>query len=88
MLVDLVDDEWVGTTNVLVLEHPQAIAYSLAGMHSRVVVSSGAIEALSDDEILAGSPTSARTCTHATISASAVPIALLGVARLRGPRRG
>ena len=53
MLVDLVDDEWVGTTNVLVLEHPQAIAYSLAGMHSRVVVSSGAIEALSDDEILA-----------------------------------
>lgn len=53
MLVDLVGDEWVGTTNVLVLEHPQAIAYSLAGMHSRVVVSSGAIEALSDDEILA-----------------------------------
>ena len=53
MLVDLVGDEWAGISNVLVLEHPAAIAYSLAGTHSRVVVSSGAIEALSDDELVA-----------------------------------
>jgi len=53
MLIDLVGTTRTGVPGALVLEHPQATAFSLPGLRPRVVVSSGAVNALADDELAA-----------------------------------
>jgi beta-lactamase regulating signal transducer with metallopeptidase domain len=51
--VDLLGDERSGVTGALVLDHPNATAYCLPGLRPRIVVSSGAVDALSADELAA-----------------------------------
>ncbi|HTX01222.1 MAG TPA: M48 family metalloprotease, partial [Acidimicrobiales bacterium] len=51
LLVDLVAGEHERAPGAAVLEHPSAAAFSLPGPRPRVVVSSGAIEVLSDAEL-------------------------------------
>ncbi len=53
MLVDLVGDPVENVPGALVLDHPAATAYSLPGLRPRIVVSSGAVAALSADELAA-----------------------------------
>jgi hypothetical protein len=52
-LLDLVAVELAEAPGTMVLDHPQAAAYSLAGLRPRVVVSRGAVDALSSEELAA-----------------------------------
>jgi beta-lactamase regulating signal transducer with metallopeptidase domain len=52
-LLDLVAVESTDAPGTVVLEHPGAAAYSLAGFRPRVVVSRGAMDVLSKDELAA-----------------------------------
>jgi len=53
MLIDLLGAEHPQLPGALVLPSPQAAAFSLPGVHSRIVVSTGAIATLADDELSA-----------------------------------
>jgi Zn-dependent protease with chaperone function len=53
LLIDLVGTERAGIPGTLVVEHPRATVFSLPGLRPRVVLSSGAIDALSSDELAA-----------------------------------
>jgi len=52
-LVDLVSTPWPGLGGARVLDHPDAVAYCLPGLHSRVVLSAGVVEMLDADELAA-----------------------------------
>jgi Zn-dependent protease with chaperone function len=53
LLIDLLGDQIAGMPWALVLDHPRAAAFSMPGLRPRVVVSSGAIDALASDELAA-----------------------------------
>jgi len=50
-LVDLVSTPWRAGSSARVIEHPAAAAYCLPGHHARVVVTTGALGLLDDDEL-------------------------------------
>lgn len=49
--LDVLATPWPNDAGVLVLDHPSAVAYCLPGNKSRLVISSGATECLSQDEL-------------------------------------
>jgi len=53
MLIDLVGTEHEELPGTVVVDHPRATAFGLPGLKGRVVVSSGAIDALTADELRA-----------------------------------
>jgi Zn-dependent protease with chaperone function len=53
VLLDLVGVERDGLPGTVILEHPRATAFGLPGLRGRVVVSSGAIDALTAEELQA-----------------------------------
>ena len=52
-LIDLIGDERIDARGTFVLNHPVATAFSVPGFRPRVVVSRGAVETLSTDELAA-----------------------------------
>jgi beta-lactamase regulating signal transducer with metallopeptidase domain len=52
-ILDLVGNRHPAAPGAVVVDHPSATAYCLPGFRSRIVISSGAIAALSDDELSA-----------------------------------
>jgi beta-lactamase regulating signal transducer with metallopeptidase domain len=52
-LLDLTAVEIAEAPGTIVLEHPRAVAYSVAGLRPRIVVSRGTVEALSESELSA-----------------------------------
>jgi Zn-dependent protease with chaperone function len=53
LLIDLVGSPRPELPGAVVVEHPRATAFGLPGFKGRVVLSSGAVEALADDELQA-----------------------------------
>ena len=49
--LDVLATPWPNDAGVLVLDHPSAVAYCLPGNKSRLVISSGATESLTHDEL-------------------------------------
>ena len=52
-LLDLVGEESTAIPDAVLLGHPRAAAYTVGGRRPRIVVSSGAVDALADDELAA-----------------------------------
>jgi Zn-dependent protease with chaperone function len=52
-LVDLLGEPWPDLGGARVLDHPQAVAYCLPGLRSRVVLSAGVLRLLDADEVSA-----------------------------------
>jgi len=51
MLIDLLSTEHSELSGAFVLDHPHATAFSLPGLRPRIVVSTGALDALQGDEV-------------------------------------
>jgi Zn-dependent protease with chaperone function len=78
-LIDLLGDERAGARGTFVVDHPVATAFSVPGLRPRVVVSRGAVETLSPDE-LAAVLAHERSHVHAHHDLVLLPFRSLGLA--------
>ena len=78
-LIDLLGDEQIDARGTFVVNHPVATAFSVPGLHPRVVVSRGAVETLSSEE-LAAVLAHERSHVHAHHDLVLLPFRSLGMA--------